>query len=120
MTGVVYRRIDAVSSALDKHNAALALAESQSKKSRALLKGIAISQNSIGNIYLLLRDYDDAEKFFKMAINSEANLTSDLGLAINYGNLGITYEERKQYDKALENYKKSLEYNNKPILDLCR
>ena len=120
MTGVVYRRIDAVSSALDKHNAALALAESQSKKSRALLKGIAISQNSIGNIYLLLRDYDDAEKFFKMAINSEANLTSDLGLAINYGNLGITYEERKQYDKALENYKKSLEYNNKINNDLGR
>ena len=120
MTGVVYRRIDAVSSALDKHNAALALAESQSEKSRALLKGIAISQNSIGNIYLLLRDYDDAEKFFKMAINSEANLTSDLGLAINYGNLGITYEERKQYDKALENYKKSLEYNNKINNDLGR
>lgn len=120
MTGVVYRRIDAVSSALDNHNAALALAESQPKKSNALLKGIAISQNSIGNIYLLLRDYEQAEKFFKMAINSEINLTSDLGMAINYANLGITYEERELYDKALINYQKSLEYNEKINSDLGR
>ena len=113
MTGVVYRRIDAVRSALDKHNAALKLAESQKDQNPTLKKGISISLNSIGNIYLLLRDYDAAEKYFKNALIYETNLGNDLGLAINYANLGITYEEREQFDQAIVNYKKSLFYNNK-------
>ncbi|WP_035899337.1 tetratricopeptide repeat protein [Leeuwenhoekiella sp. MAR_2009_132] len=120
MTGVVYRRIDAVRSALDKHNAALQLAESQRVQTLSLTKGISISLNSIGNIYLLLRDYTAAEKYFKRAINYERTLKSDLGLAINYANLGITYEERGKFDEAIWNYKKSLEYNNIIDSDLGR
>ncbi|PHR90606.1 MAG: sensor histidine kinase [Leeuwenhoekiella sp.] len=120
MTGVVYRRIDAVRSALDKHNAALELAESQLNPSNNLLKGIAISLNSIGNIYLLLRDYGMAESYFKRAIIREQELGSDLGLAINFANLGIAYEEREQYEEALVNYRRSLDYNNKINSDLGR
>ena len=120
MTGVVYRRIDAVRSALDKHNAALELAEAEQNPSKNLVKGITISLNSIGNIYLLLRDYDMAESYFKRAIAREAEVGSDLGLAINYANLGIVYEERKEFDKALYNYRKSLEYNNRIDSDLGR
>ncbi|MCC4212667.1 tetratricopeptide repeat protein [Leeuwenhoekiella parthenopeia] len=120
MTGVVYRRIDAVRSALDKHNAALELAEREENPSKTLLKGIAISLNSIGNIYLLLRDYDMAESYFKRAIIREEELGSDLGLAINFANLGIAYEEREQFDEALVNYRKSLAYNNKINSDLGR
>ncbi|MAW95249.1 MAG: sensor histidine kinase [Leeuwenhoekiella sp.] len=120
MTGVVYRRIDAVRSALDKHNAALELAEGELNPSNNLLKGIAISLNSIGNIYLLLRDYDMAENYFKRAIIKEKELGSDLGLAINFANLGIAFEEREQYKEALVNYRKSLDYNNKINSDLGR
>ncbi len=120
MTGVVYRRIDAVRSALDKHNAALELAEAEQNPSINLLKGITISLNSIGNIYLLLRDYDMAESYFKRSIAREAEVGSDLGLAINYANLGIVYEEREQFDEALYNYRKSLEYNNRIDSDLGR
>ncbi len=118
MTGVVYRRIDAVRSALDKHNAALELAENHKNPSNTLLKGISISLNSIGNIYLLLRDYTMAESYFKRAIIREKELGSDLGLAINFANLGIAYEERGQFEEALVNYRKSLAYNTKINSDL--
>ena len=120
MTGVVYRRIDAVRSALDKHNAALELAEKQIQPSQTLEKGISISLNSIGNIYLLLQDFDMAEMYFKRAVAREKALNSDLGLAINFANLGLTYEERGKFDDALLNYRKSLKYNNKIDSDLGR
>lgn len=120
MTGVVYRRIDAVRSALDKHNSALKLAESQPVQTKALTKGISISLNSIGNIYLLLRDYKAAENYFKRALIYERASGSNLGLAINYANLGIAYEERGKFDEAIYNYEKSLYHNNLMDSDLGR
>ncbi len=120
MTGVVYRRIDAVRSALDKHNSALKLAESQPVQTKALTKGISISLNSIGNIYLLLRDYKAAENYFKRALIYERASGSNLGLAINYANLGIAYEERGEFDEAIYNYEKSLYHNNLMDSDLGR
>lgn len=120
MTGVVYRRIDAVRSALDKHNSALKLAESQPLQTKALTKGISISLNSIGNIYLLLRDYKAAENYFKRALIYERASGSNLGLAINYANLGIAYEERGKFDEAIYNYKKSLYHNDLMDSDLGR
>lgn len=113
MLGVAYRRIDAVRSALNNHQTALELAEEIHPKTNMLIKSIAISLNSIGNIYLLLRDYDIAEEYFKKAIPYEIKLKSDLGLAINYANLGISYEERGRFEEALINYRKSLHYNQK-------
>ena len=118
MLGVVYRRIDAVRSALDNHQAALELAEKTNPKTTTTIKSIAISLNSIGNIYLLLRDYALAENYFEEAIKYELDLDSDLGLAINYANLGISYEERGRYEEALRNYRKSLRYNQKINSDL--
>ncbi|MEZ7495694.1 tetratricopeptide repeat protein [Leeuwenhoekiella aequorea] len=120
MTGVVYRRIDAVRSALDKHNSALKLAESQPVQTKALTKGISISLNSIGNIYLLLRDFKAAENYFKRALIYERASGSNLGLAINYANLGIAYEERGKFDEAIYNYEKSLYHNNLMDSDLGR
>tara|TARA_R110002020_G_scaffold154714_6_gene335220 strand:- start:105464 stop:107443 length:1980 start_codon:yes stop_codon:yes gene_type:complete len=111
MLGVVYRRMDAVRSALDNHQAALEMAENFTPKNNSIVKSIAISLNSIGNIYLIIGDYDLAENYFKQAIPYEEGIGSKLGLAINYGNLGITYEERGQFEKALYNYRQSLKYN---------
>jgi len=54
MLGVVYRRIDAVKSALEYHNKALQSLEIYPEKKQRNIKNIAISHNSIGNIYLLL------------------------------------------------------------------
>ncbi len=111
MLGVIYRRMDAVKSALEYHNKALDLALSAPVKTKEILENIAISHNSIGNIYLLLQRDDMALKHFLKALDIEKKFNNRLGLAINYQNIGAIYERQGDYGKALEYYKKSLDYN---------
>lgn len=118
MLGVVYRRMDNVKIAVDYHQSALALAEAKPVQDSITKKSTSVSLNSIGNIYLSLNENDLAETYFERAIEYESDLNSDLGLAINYANLGITFEQRDRFDEAIDSYKKSLEYNRKLNSDL--
>ncbi len=58
MLGVDYREKDAIRVALDYNQEALALAESVKNPNFGLRRSIAVSHNSMGNIYLLLKQYD--------------------------------------------------------------
>ncbi len=109
--GVVYRRMDAVRSALDYHQQALAIAEKIENKTDDIKYSTAISLNSIGNIYISLKQYDFAEAEFRKAMVYERELDNKLGLAINYQNIGYCYEQRGVFDEALTNYRKSMGYN---------
>ncbi|SFS87812.1 Tetratricopeptide repeat-containing protein [Zhouia amylolytica] len=120
MLGVVYRRMDQVRMALDRHQMALSIAENSDVKSEHITKSITISYNSIGNIYLTLKQYESAEEYFRKALSLEEFIHSKLGLAINYHNIGYTYEAREVFDQALTYYKKSLAYNNEIDSDLGR
>ncbi len=111
MLGVVYRRMDAVKSALEYHNKALEIAQKVKQKDRDITKNIAISHNSIGNIYLLLQREDLAMGHFKKALEIEKGFKNKLGQAINFQNIGSILEQRGQLDKALEYYNKSLKVN---------
>ena len=55
MQGVVYRRMDFIRSALDYHAKALNLANSVEAPTENTKRSIAVSQNSMGNIYLTLK-----------------------------------------------------------------
>ena len=112
MLGVVYRRMDAVKSALEYHYKALQIASSTKQKSREIDENIAISNNSIGNIYLLLEKPKLAKKHFAKSLQIEKKYNNKLGLAINYQNIGGIFEEQGNYEKALEYYTKSLAYND--------
>ncbi len=112
MIGVVYRRMDAVKSALEYHNKALNLALNAPDKDKEIWENIAISHNSIGNIYLLLQRDDLALKHFLKALEIERKYQNLLGLAINYQNIGSIYERKGDYNKALAYYQKSLDYND--------
>lgn len=120
MLGVVARRKEEVRSALDFHKQALELAESQEKRGETNLRSTAVSRNSIGNLYLTLKQEDLAEQEFLESIKIEEKIGNNLGLAINYQNLGGIYEERGDFSKALESYQKSLEYNEIINSDLGR
>ncbi|MBK9934297.1 MAG: tetratricopeptide repeat protein [Cytophagaceae bacterium] len=111
MLGVTYRRMDEVRLALDNHKLALSHAEKINPKTESILRSIAISQNSIGNIYLSLKQYDLAYKQFEKSLSIEKKLNNKLGLAINYQNLGIIAEAQNDLPEALKNYKASLNYN---------
>jgi len=112
MLGVVYRRLDLIRAALDYHKQALDLAETVTHPSNDLKQSIAVSQNSMGNIYLALKQYDLALNLFKKSLVIERQMNNKLGLAINHQNIGYAQEEKGYLDQALTNYKISLNYNN--------
>src|SRR5690606_3611775 len=112
MIGVVYRRMDFIKPALDYHKKALDIANKVENPSKDLKASIAVSQNSMGNIYMTLKQYDLAIKEFEKSLILEKEANNRLGLAINYQNLGYADEAQGKLDLALKNYKRSLDYNN--------
>jgi len=112
MIGVAYRRMDIVKPALDYHTEALKIAYSVIDPSETITYNIAVSQNSIGNIYLALKQYDLAILQFNKSLKIEKKTDNKLGLAINYHNIGYAEEAKGNLSKALSNYEISLDYNN--------
>ncbi|MFB0944880.1 MAG: tetratricopeptide repeat protein, partial [Spirosomataceae bacterium] len=110
MLGVAYRRMDEIRPALEYHKSALEIAESSGKKTETNLRNIAVSYNSIGNLYLTLRQGNLAAEQFQKALSIEKQVDNKLGIAINYQNLGGIFEDRNLLDSALANYRKSLKY----------
>ena len=120
MLGVVDRRQDNIKSALDYHHEALSLAEKQIVQTEGLKKSIAVSHNSMGNIYLSIKQYDLALDEFNKSLAIEKELQNKLGLAINYHNIGAIYEANEELDRALTNYEISLQYNEEIDSDIGR
>ncbi|WP_299884875.1 tetratricopeptide repeat protein [uncultured Lacinutrix sp.] len=120
MLGVIDRRQDNIRSALDYHQDALALAETQIEKTKSIQKSIAVSHNSMGNIYLSLKQQDLALKEFNKALKIEESIGNELGLAINHHNIGAIYEADDDLEKALISYKTSLKYNERINSDIGR
>jgi len=112
MQGVVYRRMDFIRSALDYHEKAFSIANTVEAPSNYIKLGIAVSQNSMGNIYLALKQYDLALVQFNKSLNIEKSLNNKLGLAINYQNIGYAKEHNGFLEEALKDYETSLRYNN--------
>lgn len=120
MIGVAYRRMDLVKPALDYHTQALDLTNNVKNKTNQLEASIAVSQNSIGNIYLALKRYDLAINQFMKSLKIEEKLNQKLGLAINYHNIGYAQEAMGNYKNAMENYQRSLLFNNEINSDVGR
>lgn len=118
--GVVYRRMDFAKKSLDYHAKALELARTVEKPSDGIEYSIAVSYNSMGNIYLILKQYDLALKQFQKSLAIEKKSGNSLGLAINYQNIGYAYEQQGIFENALRNYKRSLNYNNQIDSELGR
>ena len=109
--GVVYRRTASIRTAMDFNQQALELAEAIQNPSEGIKRSINVSLNSIGNLYLKLKQYDLAISYFERSMKLEAELNNVLGLAINHQNIGKCQEEMGMLDEALENYNTSLSYN---------
>ena len=101
MLGVVYRRMDDVEKGLEYHFKALKLAEGLKDKTDFSTRNTAIAVNGIGNSYLIMQEWESARKQFRRSLDIEGSIENRLGLAINYQNIGITYEEMRQPDSAL-------------------
>ena len=82
--GSVYRRQDDIRNALNYHQEALDKATTIKNPKTTTKKSISIAQNSIGNIYLSLKQYELALKEFKKAMVFQKQLNHTHGIAINY------------------------------------
>ena len=120
MLGVVYRRMDLVKPALDYHKKALDIANSFKSPTKEIKKSIAVSQNSMGNIYLVLKQYDLAIGQFSKSLAIEEQAENKLGLAINHQNIGYAKEAKGQLDEALKDYQISLSYNDQMNSEIGR
>lgn len=109
--GVAYRRTSSIRRAMDYHQQALELAEAVQNPSRGIKKSRDVSLNSIGNLYIALKQYELAIPYFEQSMQLEAELNNPLGLAINHQNIGKCQEGIGNLDKALESYRTSLSYN---------
>lgn len=67
--------------------------------------------SGIGNVYLTLENCEMADSIFRIALEEERTLDSDLGLAMNYANLGSIFEMRGMMDSAFVYYNYSMEHN---------
>ena len=109
--GVVYRRQEKVRSALNYHQMALELADKIERPDIDTKISISISNNSIGNIYLALKQYQLALEKFKKSILIQGRTGDKRGLAINHQNIGFALKSLGDIDAALDHYHKSLAYN---------
>ena len=112
--GTDFRRLGSLKEASLHHYKALEYCEKYSDKdSYAAIKNRVVSLNGIGNIHLGIGDMKVAEKAFRLALEGETKLGSDLGCAINYANLGAIFESYEQYDSAKVYYSLSMDHNKK-------
>ena len=109
--GVVYRRQDKIRMALNYHQSALEIISKIENPGKDVKISNSISINSIGNIYLALKQYEKALEKFSKSIAIQKDLDDKRGLAINHQNIGYAYKHIGDLDLALENYQKSLKYN---------
>ncbi|WP_447950949.1 tetratricopeptide repeat-containing sensor histidine kinase [Chryseobacterium koreense] len=113
LLGVVFRRRDDIIPAIKYHQKALELAESVKHPNETILRNIAISCNSLGNVYLTMNQLDDALEYFRRSLGIEEKINNQLGLAINHQNIGGIFEKKNDLETALKNYRKSLFYNKR-------
>lgn len=110
--GTNYRRKGAIGEAINLHYEALNLCEKFSDDTSFVSEqNMTRTLNGLGNIYLSLENYDEAEKLFRRALSYENSFRNPIGIAINLANIGSVKEHNNEADSALIYYKQSLEYN---------
>lgn len=108
-----YRRMGMLDVAQSYHYQALTLCDESSDTTYQMRKNRMKALNGLGNIYLSIYSYDDADSVFRQALEGEHQLGSATGQAINYANLGSIYSARGDDEKALDYYRQSMFYNKK-------
>jgi signal transduction histidine kinase/Tfp pilus assembly protein PilF len=71
--------------------------------------GVALILNKIGNIYLYIPKLDKAEENYKRALGLNLKHNNHLGITFNSINIGVIYQNNKDYDKAIGQFKSVLE-----------
>lgn len=111
--GTNYRRLGMLDVAQEYHYRALIMSRESSDTSVLARKNLSESLNGMGNIYITMGNYAMADSTLRLALEDDRRLGSDVGMAINYANLGKIFERHRQADSAWAYYRMSLAYNLK-------
>lgn len=109
--GTNYRRMGVLDVAQEYHYLARMLSEESTDTTYATKKNHVISLNGLGNIYMTLGNYEQAEQVLRLALVGEKQLRSRVGQAINYANLGSIFESQGKIDSAWVYYRLSMALN---------
>lgn len=116
-----FRRLGVLDEASTFHFHALSIAEQYSDRTSDNSKRMmANTLNGIGNVYVRLNNYDEADSMFRLAMKCEMERSNSLGMAINYANIGSIFEKCNMPDSARAYYLYSLAYNEQAGSDLGR
>lgn len=89
--------------ALELLNKALTI---QEKSGKPITKAIILE--NIGSVFMELKDYDKAQKYYIQARDIYFTENDSGSMARNLLNLGIIYDKNKNYDKAISNFQSAL------------
>ena len=107
-----YRRKGELSQAYGSLCQALRLSDAYSdKQSDEAMKNRIRTLNGIGNIEIAMCNYSAADSVLREALAGEMKLKSNLGMAVNYSNLGLIKYKQNEIDSAWVYYRKALECN---------
>jgi len=67
---------------------------------------------NIGGLYIYLKEYSNAEKYFLKALEIFESVEDSAMIEIIYGNLGIVYKNTGNFEDAIIFYQKSLKLND--------
>lgn len=111
--GTNYRRLGSLTEASGYHLQALGLSmQLADQTSNRACKNRVVSLNGLGNVYLSMNNYEQADSVLRLALAGERQLDSQLGQAINLANLGSIKEHLGQIDSAWYYYNASMDMNN--------
>lgn len=111
--GTNYRRLGVLDVATEYHYKAWKISEEVTDTSYVAIKNRVVSLNGLGNIYITLGNYERADSAFRMALQGEERLKSDVGRAINYANIASIFQNKGMLDSAWTYYRRSMEFNQK-------
>ena len=118
--GVAFRRQDRIAEAVEAHEAARAITRAVDAPTDPVTFELGVAINSLGNIYLSTEQWEEAAEEFRTSMAIQEPLGNDLGMAINYHNLGYAHERMGDPDTAMRFYERSLAYNEKIDSDVGR
>ncbi len=74
--------------------------------------GLPFSYNNIAGVYVMQGKFDEAEKLFQSALDIRIKRKDDIGIAENYTCFGDLFFGKKEYLRAIDNYKKSADISS--------
>lgn len=78
--------------------------------------GLSYMYNNLAEVYIALRQYDNATRYYGMSLALPENKKTRFGMTFTLNGLARVYQKTKQYDKAIASALQSIEIAKKDLL----